>query len=1006
MRMRLFLRSAQLLWAVLLFGHGGASGAPAEQTSILLPREASSAESFAAREVRRYVYLRTDTLLTIQRAQTLPPRGSFIVVGRCDQPLMGEAVKEVAGSAALITLGPQEYWLKSAVDKRRQCLLVAGGDDAGTLYGAYRLAEHLGVRFYLHGDVIPEERASWQLPRLDERGAPFFALRGIQPFHDFAEGPDWWNREEYLAIVAQLPKLRMNFFGLHTYPEGRPNAEPTVWIGLPQDVGEGGRVKFSYPSSYQNTARGNWGYAPAKTSDYAAGSADLFDRDDFGPEVMHGCTPAPTNAAASDELFEGTAAVLRDAFTLAHQVGVKTCVGTETPLVLPKRIQERLQELGKDPAATRVRQELYEGIFRRAARAYPLDYYWFWTPEDWTWSGVKEDQIRATTDDMFAAIAAHEQVKPPFALATCGWVLGPQSDRALFDKVLPKNIAISCINREVGYSPVEPGFAEVQGRSKWAIPWLEDDPALTSPQLWVGRMRRDAFDARRYGCDGLMGIHWRTRALGPNVSALAQAAWDQRPWAANYHPVAPAVAGPSRAGPVGGQIAAFPNHAIADTSEGTLYQTVRYNLSGYHLPASNGPCRVTLKFCEPFYDAPSKRVFDVKLQGHAVLTNLDIFARVGKDRALDYSFNDVAVTNGWLDLEFVPRVEFPSIAALVIDGKNFQHKINCGGPACAGYTADVPEAPVPKPILPGTFDFYRDWALHQFGPEACAEAATIFEKLDGALPHPCNWVDGPGGIQPDPRPWTEVEKEYAFAAKFEALQPLIRGAGNQERFDYWRHTLLYLRTVGEIDCVWAEYNRIVAKIKAEIDSAAQKDLVRRLALPVRRQLAGLVHSVFEHLLATVSTPGELGTVANWNQHILPNLLTKPGEELTRILGDSLPPEAEPCRTYHGPTRVFVPMPRTSLAPSEPLKLRVVILSEVPPREAALYWRPLGGGAFAKVELEHRARGVYSVEVDKCAGSDLEYYVRLESAHGKAAFFPATAPRLNQTVVRCGEQTLD
>ena len=42
-------------------------------------------------------------------------------------------------------------------------------------------------------------------------------------------------------------------------------------------------------------------------------------------------------------------------------------------------------------------------------------------------------------------------------------------------------------------------------------------------------MRRDAADALRYGCDGLMGIHWRTRALGPNVSALAQAAWDQAP---------------------------------------------------------------------------------------------------------------------------------------------------------------------------------------------------------------------------------------------------------------------------------------------------------------------------------------------------------------------------------------------------------------------------------------------------------------------------------------------
>ena len=67
--------------------------------------------------------------------------------------------------------------------------------------------------------------------------------------------------DDYLAVIGQLPKLRMNFFGLHTYPEERPNAEPTVWIGLQSDIGADGKVKFSYPSSYMNTLRGNWGYA-------------------------------------------------------------------------------------------------------------------------------------------------------------------------------------------------------------------------------------------------------------------------------------------------------------------------------------------------------------------------------------------------------------------------------------------------------------------------------------------------------------------------------------------------------------------------------------------------------------------------------------------------------------------------------------------------------------------------------------------------------------------------
>ena len=57
----------------------------------------------------------------------------------------------------------------------------------------------------------------------------------LQPFHDFPEGPDWWSAEDYKAIFTQLTKMRMNFLGIHCYPEGLPYAEPTVWHGLAGD---------------------------------------------------------------------------------------------------------------------------------------------------------------------------------------------------------------------------------------------------------------------------------------------------------------------------------------------------------------------------------------------------------------------------------------------------------------------------------------------------------------------------------------------------------------------------------------------------------------------------------------------------------------------------------------------------------------------------------------------------------------------------------------------------
>jgi hypothetical protein len=997
-----------------LLGHGLlatpflASAAQSKETVILSPHDASWLERLAAREVRRYIYLRTTRLLPIMSEPGAPPKADIISVGRKDRRMIKDAFAgENDAAASLDGLAPQNYWLKtiprrpapaSGRTASRQLLLLTGGDDLGTLYAAYRFAESLGVRFHLHGDVVPDEPTPWSLPVLDERAAPLFALRGIQPFHDFPEGPDWWNRDDYLAIIAQLPKLRMNFIGLHTYPEGHPNAEPTVWIGLPQDSGPDARVKFSYPSSYMNTLRGNWGYAARRTSEYIFGSAQLFEREDFGPEVMFGAMPAPETPDACNQVFDRTAAMLGEAFSFARQLGVKTCVGTETPLIVPKLVQERLKTMNKNPADLAVLQELYEGIFRRAAQAYPLDYYWFWTPEGWTWSGVKEEQIRATTNDLGAAIAAHRNVRPSFQLATCGWVLGPPQEPVLFDKALPKDVAVSCINRQVGYTPVDAGFAAVKGRSKWAIPWLEDDGALASPELWAGRMRRDAFDALRYGCDGLMGIHWRTRVLSPNVAALAQAAWDQTPWARTSQSAAPAVETTRVPGPVGGQVAAFPNNVIAGTSEAPLYQTVRYNLSAYHLPASNGLCNVTLKFCEPHYSAAGVRVFDVQLQGRAVLTNLDIFARVGKDRALDFAFTNVVVTNGWLDLDFVPRVEFPSIAAIAVEGSGFATRINCGGPAYAGYAADQPPVAPPREVFPPTRDLYEDWAVHEFGAEAGLAAAAIFQPVDCALPKPSTWVNGPGGIRPDTRPWESAKREYSFVDEFAALGPKVKGAGYRERFTYWLSTFLYLRASGELNCAWAEYNRAMEKVKQEKAAPAQSALARELALPARANLVRLLGVVYDHLLATVSTPGELGTVANWNQHNLPDVLTKPGDELTRILGQPLPAEAQPTPTYRGPTRIIVPTLRTSLAANESQNLKVIILSERPPRSAALYWRKLGARRFAAIPLAHVARGVYSVRLPAPGKDDLEYYIKIEPSSGEPVCFPATAPKLNQTVI--------
>ena len=117
-----------------------------------------------------------------------------------------------------------------------------------------------------------------------------------------------------------------------------------------------------------------------------------------------------------------------------------------------------------------------------------------------------------------------------FKLATAGWMLGPQHDRAAFDADLPKRHCHERPARGTRHRRRGPGVRPNRRAARSGrFPWLESDvyQGLAGVQLLAGRMRRDAADAAAYGCTGLMGLQWRTDILAPNISALAQAAWDQ-----------------------------------------------------------------------------------------------------------------------------------------------------------------------------------------------------------------------------------------------------------------------------------------------------------------------------------------------------------------------------------------------------------------------------------------------------------------------------------------------
>ncbi len=175
----------------------------------------------------------------------------------------------------------------------------------------------------------------------------------------------------------------------------------------------------------------------------------------------------------------------------------------------------------------------YEGIFTRLTNLLGnnLTYYWLWTPEGWEWDkvNINDPKIQLAVQDTIQAQAAWESVAPPFKLASCGWTVGPLGARWYYDTVLPPSWVISSIDMDVGNTPVDPAYANITHRTaanKWAIPWAEDDPGLTAPELWVNRSLAHARDAAAYGVGGLLSIHWRTRMTSPQIGSAHAVAWD------------------------------------------------------------------------------------------------------------------------------------------------------------------------------------------------------------------------------------------------------------------------------------------------------------------------------------------------------------------------------------------------------------------------------------------------------------------------------------------------
>lgn len=106
---------------------------------------------------------------------------------------------------------------------------------------------------------------------------------------------------------------------------------------------------------------------------------------------------------------------------------------------------------------------------------------------------------------------------------------------------------------------------------------------------------------------------------------------------------------------------------IVNTDDDLLYQTERQGLIKYHTRLENGNYNVLFRFSENKHEAAGARVFDIYVEDKKVITNLDVFDRVGKNSALDIKIENIEVADRELNIHFRALTGEAFINALEIE---------------------------------------------------------------------------------------------------------------------------------------------------------------------------------------------------------------------------------------------------------------------------------------------------------------------------------------------------
>jgi dienelactone hydrolase len=375
------------------------------------------------------------------------------------------------------------------------------------------------------------------------RGAEPMKVRGMLPWHNFLSGPTAWNERDWKQYLDWMQQRGLNLLALHCYTGGAQRyvnyVEPLIRIEYRNVV----------PEAFLDTsATARWGYRPMRVDDFVFGTGKLFGGlQAFGAD-------AAVQARDNDDRYRRAQGLIRKVFEMAHERGIQTGIGFEFGVYPPELFsivpQDSLIRGNVLPDPTHpASQEILRLTIDDILRAYPgIDWVWLWMQEHEApvgkaslSAGLKKlvaqeaPNFPASDDAAFTGAWSLEYIRsahaylakraPKVRIALSGWGGGRQLPGylAAFDRRLPSDIVLTCLNPAQGLSPQPAIFEEIaKHRQVWAIPWLEGDAKLWHPQPRVSLLREQVRLARKQGIQGTIAIHWRTEDIRANMEAFAR----------------------------------------------------------------------------------------------------------------------------------------------------------------------------------------------------------------------------------------------------------------------------------------------------------------------------------------------------------------------------------------------------------------------------------------------------------------------------------------------------